>query len=462
MEQVTAPLPPEQERPAEAVPAVAPWVPAPEPPDHCTGCSVEKTDAPRCEHCGAAIRAGGHVILRTISQGPHGRVYEALAPNGKKVALKELIFSLVPDAATLDAFQREAELLRSVSHAQIPRLLAAFSEGVGVNTRLYLAQELVEGMSLQEAIARAPLSTLEARRLARQILRVLQVLHGRDPPVLHRDIKPANLILQPDGVMSLVDFGSARLLARGVTHGATLVGTFGYMPPEQLGGTVDASCDIYALGATLVHALTGKPPEEMTRDGFSLDVDRHLRDLADPGLKRAIRKMVAPNRADRFRSAEEALYALRGTQPMLPAKWRALSVRARLLMGLAAVASLGLGAVLARVPARGERFVQAPPRRAEPRWSISISIGEQGRSSLPSGMAGVRVTSSHPDALFLLDGRPVNLRALAGAEPYEIAPGTHEVRFALNGGRGHWGSAQFWVARGQVALVRGVLLEAVP
>ncbi|HVE86995.1 MAG TPA: serine/threonine-protein kinase, partial [Myxococcales bacterium] len=204
----------------------------------CPSCSVEKTDGPRCEHCGAAFRAGGYAILRTIAQGPLGRMYEAIGKNGERVALKELIFALVPDAATLDAFEREAALLKAIHHPQIPRFVDAFSEGTGVNTRLYLAQEFVEGEPLLQSFSRQKLAPEEARQLAFQVLAVLDALHGREPPVLHRDVKPANLIRRPDGSVALVDFGSARLLPRGATHRATLVGTFGYMPLEQMGGTV--------------------------------------------------------------------------------------------------------------------------------------------------------------------------------------------------------------------------------
>src|SRR4051812_9946149 len=145
-------------------------------PDRCSGCSVPAAGARRCAHCGAALRAGDYAVLRTIAQGPHGRVYEAVGPGGQRVALKELLFSLVPDAATLDAFHREADLLRSLSHPQIPHLVDAFSEGAGVHTRLYLAQDLVEGESLEGAIARRRLSSEEARRLGKQVLRVLVAL----------------------------------------------------------------------------------------------------------------------------------------------------------------------------------------------------------------------------------------------------------------------------------------------
>jgi serine/threonine protein kinase len=400
-----------------------PWVPRIKPPDHCSGCSVQKTDAPRCEHCGAAIRAGGYVVLRTISQGPHGRVYEALGPKGKVVALKELIFSLVPDAATLDAFQREAELLRALSHSQIPRLLDAFSEGVGVNTRLYLAQELVEGESLQDVITRAPLSSLEAKRMARQVLRVLHVLHGRDPPLLHRDIKPANLILRRDGMISLVDFGSARLLSHGVTHGATLVGTFGYMPPEQLGGTVDASCDVYALGATLMHALTGRRPDEMTRDGFQLDANRHLRHV-EPGFRKVIKRMVAPSRADRFRSAGEALEALRPRWEVPVPVLGAVGV-------LALAAGLMAGRLWLTEPEEPRELpVVVQPIRPAPNPNRNVLRPQPG----PYETAMLAISTREPGLAVYLDGLPTaRVTPIPIADPLHARPGRHYVQFVWQG-----------------------------
>jgi serine/threonine protein kinase len=119
-------------------------------------------------------------------------------------------------------------------------------------------------------------------------------------------------MVRPDGTVALIDFGAARDLAKGVTHNATLVGTFGYMPFEQLGGTVDPSCDLYALGATLIHLLAQKPPWEMMPNGAQLEFEPHLK--VSPAFVRWLRRMVSPPRA-RFRTAEEALAALEALQP---------------------------------------------------------------------------------------------------------------------------------------------------
>jgi serine/threonine protein kinase len=153
--------------------------------------------------------------------------------------------------------------------------------------------------------------------------------------------------------MALVDFGAVRDLTRELTHGSTLVGTFGYMPPEQLGGTVDATSDIYALGATLLHGLTGVPPSDLLVDGMELRFDRQLQGVSDE-LRAFIKKLVAPRRSARFPSAEAALEALRarGQTVLRPdAVKRVKGARSRrsMLVAFAAALSLagiGLGAAL--------------------------------------------------------------------------------------------------------------------
>jgi len=221
----------------------------------CPGCS-RRGDERRCAFCGVTRNAGGYLVDRVLAQGPHGRVYRAQAPDGEIVALKELQFAQVPGAAQIDAFEREAATLKTLHHPRIPRFVASFAEGEGVQLRLYLAAEFIEGEPLSTRIARGPFSEAMLSDVARQVLGVLVYLHKLG--VLHRDIKPDNLIVRPGGEIVLVDFGSARRLSGSRTYGSTLVGTFGYMPTEQLGGTVDATSDLYALGATLLHAATGK------------------------------------------------------------------------------------------------------------------------------------------------------------------------------------------------------------
>ena len=290
----------------------------------CPSCSAP-LDGHRCPACGAAARAGAYRVLSVLAQSPHGRTYRAQWSTGM-VALKELVFALVPTAQQLEAFEREARLLGSVSHPQIPRLIDSFREGDGPFLRLYLAQELVDGEPLSRRIG---IDEAEARVIARQLLNILRYLHERG--IVHRDVKPANVLRRADGTLALVDFGAARAV-EGVTHGATLVGTFGYMPPEQLGGTVDATADLYALGATLVHLVGRKAPEDILGPDLELRLD-HLN--VTPGFRAFLGRLTARKRAARPASAVEALLALDAPAP------RTRRVRARFLVPFAAAVALG-------------------------------------------------------------------------------------------------------------------------
>jgi len=249
-----------------------------------------------------ASAPGGYVVERVLAQSPHGRVYRARSPEGATVALKELQFASVPGAQQIDAFEREAATLKTLHHPRIPRYVASFADGEGVHLRLYLAAEFIEGEPLSARIARGPFSATELRDVAGQVLAVLVYLHRLR--VLHRDIKPDNLIVRPGGELIVVDFGSARQLSGSRTYGSTLVGTFGYMPAEQLGGTVDATSDLYALGATLLHAATGKPPSELLTSDMALRVPR------DTPLRELIARLVQPRREKRIQSAAAALEEL--------------------------------------------------------------------------------------------------------------------------------------------------------
>jgi hypothetical protein len=295
----------------------------------CIGCGRPRAGE-RCAFCGVAFAPGGFVTSRVIAQGPNGRVYAARAPDGGEVALKELQFASVPGAQQIDAFEREAATLKTLRHPAIPRFVASFQDGSGVGLRLYLASELIAGEALSARIARATLDEAELRDVARQVLRVLAYLHGQPSPVLHRDIKPDNLIVRPDATIALVDFGSARRIEGPRTYNATISGTFGYMPTEQLGGTVDATSDLYALGATLLHAASGRSPADLLTDDFALRIPQSVPRSLQPFLA----KLVQPRHDRRFRSAEEALAALDGRMPPRRAIVRAALVAAGALAAL--------------------------------------------------------------------------------------------------------------------------------
>jgi serine/threonine protein kinase len=273
----------------------------------CVACG-SPLESERCNQCGAACEVSGYRILSVIAQNPHSRVYLAEDGNGARVALKELIFALAPDVRQIDAFEREARLLEQLSHSGLPRFIRSFTTGKGPHTRFYLAQEFISGRSLAAILGEGRIEEEAAKKLLRQALSILQYLHGRTPPIVHRDIKPANLIVDAAGELHLVDFGSARDVRAAGTHNATLVGTFGYMPPEQLGGTVAPWSDLYALGATIIHALTQTPPSEML--GPNLEIKFQLRVQVSKRFQWFLERLVARNPEHRYRSTAEAVDAL--------------------------------------------------------------------------------------------------------------------------------------------------------
>ncbi len=270
----------------------------------CPACD-DLVDGPRCDACGAAIRPGGYLVERVLVSNAHGRMYVARDADGTQVALKELAFVQSPTLEVIAAFEREAKFLRALEHPAIPRFRASFQEGTGVHARYYLAQTLVEGAPLDARLDAHFFTEAEILGIARQVLDVLVYLQGLSPMVIHRDIKPANLLVRPDGTIAVVDFGAAHV--QGSTAGSTTIGTFGYMPIEQLAGEVDATTDLYALGASLLHLLTRREPWRILQGG-ALDGLDHL-NVSRP-MRAFLARLTAPAPRDRFRAAVEARAAV--------------------------------------------------------------------------------------------------------------------------------------------------------
>ena len=270
----------------------------------CIACDQVRVDQDsRCHECGAVASAGGFTIDELLVKNAHGRLYRAHDQNGRQVALKELAFVQTPGPQVLAAFEREAQFLRALNHPRIPKFVASFSEGSGVQTRLYLAQEFIDGSSLQTSLSDSWFDEDKIRAIAMQVLDILVYLQGLSPIVVHRDIKPANLIRREDGELVLVDFGAAHDPAE--TMGLTFAGTFGYMPVEQLAGTVDETTDVFALGQSLKHLLTRREPWKLTEPD-ALDAAN-----VSLSLRAFLEKLTANNPAERFPGAAAAMVALK-------------------------------------------------------------------------------------------------------------------------------------------------------
>lgn len=213
------------------------------------------------------ILQGRYRIVRQLGQGGMGAVYEAVDQRlDTTVALKETLFA---DERLRKQFEREARLLARLHHPALPRVSDHFSEGDGQ----FLVMQFIPGDDLSEKITRkrGPFPADQVLTWADQLLDALDYLHTQDPQIVHRDIKPQNLKLTPRGQIILLDFGLAKGQAGDISRVTTAASIFGYTPNyaplEQIQGLgTDARSDLYSLGATIYHLMTGvKPPDALTR-----------------------------------------------------------------------------------------------------------------------------------------------------------------------------------------------------
>jgi serine/threonine protein kinase len=224
------------------------------------------------------------------------------------VVVKLLAFSDRVHWDDLKLFEREAKVLKHLNHPHIPQYCDSFH----LDDRYLwfgLVQDHIPGVTLKDWMAAGKTCNEgKARKVAIDVLDILIYLQSLNPPVLHRDIKPSNLIRGDDGNIYLIDFGAVQ--DRAAIEGATftVVGTYGYTPLEQFGGRSNPSSDLYALGATLIHLVTGVTPADLPQYDGRLQF-AHLVNL-NPGFVRWLTRLVEPNADRRFANARSALDAL--------------------------------------------------------------------------------------------------------------------------------------------------------
>ena len=255
--------------------------------------------------------------LDELGSGGQGTSYLAEdTETGDRVVVKRLAVEALEDWKSIELFERAIEVLERLDHPAIPAYVDAFdgSEFGEATGGLYFVREFVAGESLQDAVdAGERMTEAEVREVADELFDILVYLHGRDPPVVHRDIKPGNIIRRPNGSLALVDFGAVQEKVLDESGGSTVVGTAGYVPPEQLGGQASPASDLYAVGATLVHLLTHKRPSDLPVERMTIQFRGHA-DISE-AFAEFLDRLLAPNPADRFASAETARRALHGEEP---------------------------------------------------------------------------------------------------------------------------------------------------
>jgi serine/threonine protein kinase len=310
---------------------------------------------------GGTVLRSRYKIIELIGQGGMGAVYRAEDQRlkGRQCALKEVLPEMGATSETLtqtrEQFYREASVLARLDHPTLPKVSDYFTH----DGREYLVMDFVPGADLREILdsAQEQGRFLEERAVlewARQLCDALEYLHSQDPPILHRDIKPSNIKVTPRGQVKLVDFGLVKLLVPDDTRTVTVVqgrGTVQYTPLEQYGGDTghtDVRADIYSLGATLYHLLTGRPPadakERFLKPG-SLVPPRSLNPDISPQTERALLLSMAMHPDQRPASVTECqalLFATPPTATTMPAASRREWLQAARANRWLMVATLGL------------------------------------------------------------------------------------------------------------------------
>ncbi|MGD1871883.1 MAG: ankyrin repeat domain-containing protein [Mastigocoleus sp.] len=267
-------------------------------------------------------------IISVLGEGNSGITYKAkdINNNNQILAIKVLSFVQSNDWKMMELFEREAKVLSILKHSGIPRYINYFYIDTERDRKFYIVQELALGKSLT-AWVEDGLRWNEASicQLAEQILRILMYLQRLTPPVIHRDIKPQNIIRDCNQSLRLVDFGAVRdTYYSTLMRGSTIVGTYGYMAPEQFRGHAVPATDLYGLGATILYLLTHRSPAEIPQKGLTIDFRSHIK--VSEGLANWLEKILAPDANDRYPTAQSALNALRQLQKVKVKKKKQLSI----------------------------------------------------------------------------------------------------------------------------------------
>jgi serine/threonine protein kinase len=239
--------------------------------------------------------------------------------------------------------EREATTLATLDHPNLPEYLAHFEE----NGALYLVMEKIEG----DVLVPGKTKDVDVVRMLADIGDALRYLHGRSPSLVHRDVKPGNIIRRPDGSYALVDLGAVRDRLK-PAGGSTVVGTFGYMAPEQFQGRASPQSDLYGLGATALAMITGVQPEELPHRGLGIDVKASLPRGTSRVLSKVLGAMLEPDPNDRAESIDDVLSLLRDEPKKKEKKRRRKQRRQR--------------------RSRTPRAPRQPRERSSPGWHLAI------------------------------------------------------------------------------------------
>ncbi|MBQ8982082.1 MAG: serine/threonine protein kinase [Lachnospiraceae bacterium] len=251
---------------------------------------------------------GKYKILNKVGQGGMSVVYLAMNERANKQwAIKEVRKDGKQDFEVVrQGLVAETDILKKLSHPSLPSII----DVIDSEDTFLIVMDYIEGNSLNKALEEYGAQPQEyVIEWGKQLCDVLSYLHSRKPPIIYRDMKPANVMLKPDGTVSLIDFGTAREFKNDRVEDTTCLGTRGYAAPEQFGGQgqTDARTDVYCLGATLYHLVTGHNPSEYP---YEMRPIREWNPGLSSGLEQIILKCTKRNPEDRYQNCNELYYAL--------------------------------------------------------------------------------------------------------------------------------------------------------
>ncbi len=253
-----------------------------------------------------SIINGKYEILTQIGKGGMSIVYLAMDKNlNKQWAIKEIYKkgSDTNDEIVINSLLAEANLMKRLDHPSLPRIVDIVDNGITI----YVVMDYIEGTSLDKILIEYGAQPEElVISWAKQLCDALSYLHSQKPSIIYRDMKPANIMLKPEGNIKIIDFGIAREYKEQNLADTTVLGTKGYAPPEQYSGQTDARSDIYAVGMTMHHLLTGVDP----RSGEAYVPVRQWNPELSEGVEAIIDKCVQPAAENRYQSCNDLLYDL--------------------------------------------------------------------------------------------------------------------------------------------------------
>ncbi len=377
----------------------------------------------------AGLRLGAYEVLSPLGSGGMGEVYRARDTKlNREVAIKVLPESLSRDADALARFEREAHAVAALNH---PNILSIhdFSESNGA---VFAVMELLEGESLRARLDGGPLSPRKAVDYAIQILRGLAAAHEKG--IVHRDLKPENLFVTGDGRVKILDFGLARVVSpAGVgtsapttpagTEPGTVMGTVGYMSPEQVRGKpADHRSDIFSFGAVLYEMLSGKRAfqRESAAETMSAIAREDPPELAEsgrnvpPALDRIVRHCLEKSPAERAQSAHDLAFELESASNVSTQSGKAIGVAARgpRRLGLRIAAVAAGAALLAAAYLAGRSRSKAPVPSFErltfhPQFVTNARFTADGKTVVFSA-----APEGNRNELFIRDAHSLQARSL--------------------------------------------------